>query len=169
MVSRQSSSIDSNSGGLTADPVTPRPRAETATSHPAQEPVSEPTPAPAPSPTAVPRPLKGSGDVNSLLAELRKDGENGKTPVQAQPEGSQEVVPVQLTNAQIQSVFRKLQGTVEQCVRNAGVDDGIKVKVTARVGITGSAVSPPLFESMELLGRDKTLARLRAARENYAK
>lgn len=33
-----------------------------------------------------------------------------------------------------------------------------------RVAISGAAVSPPLFESMELLGRDSTLARLRAAR-----
>lgn len=34
-----------------------------------------------------------------------------------------------------------------------------------RVAISGAAVSPPLFESMELLGRESTLARLRAARE----
>jgi glutamyl-tRNA synthetase len=32
-----------------------------------------------------------------------------------------------------------------------------------RVAITGRTVSPPLFESMELLGRDRSLARLRAA------
>jgi glutamyl-tRNA synthetase len=32
-----------------------------------------------------------------------------------------------------------------------------------RVATTGSTVSPPLFESLELLGRDDTLARLRAA------
>lgn len=29
-----------------------------------------------------------------------------------------------------------------------------------RLGITGSNVSPPLFESMELLGRESCLARL---------
>ena len=33
-----------------------------------------------------------------------------------------------------------------------------------RVAVTGRTVSPPLFESLELLGRDRTLARLRAAR-----
>lgn len=33
-----------------------------------------------------------------------------------------------------------------------------------RVAVTGAAVSPPLFESMELLGRESTLVRLRAAR-----
>ena len=32
-----------------------------------------------------------------------------------------------------------------------------------RVAVTGSAVSPPLFESLELLGREATLGRLRAA------
>ncbi|AKE39041.1 Glutamate--tRNA ligase [Corynebacterium camporealensis] len=34
-----------------------------------------------------------------------------------------------------------------------------------RVGISGKQVSPPLFESMELLGKESTLNRLRAARE----
>ena len=33
-----------------------------------------------------------------------------------------------------------------------------------RVAVTGSAISPGLFESIELLGRDETLARIRAAR-----
>jgi glutamyl-tRNA synthetase len=33
-----------------------------------------------------------------------------------------------------------------------------------RVAVTGRVISPPLFESMELLGRDTSLARLRAAR-----
>ncbi|MCX5046130.1 glutamate--tRNA ligase [Aldersonia sp. NBC_00410] len=32
-----------------------------------------------------------------------------------------------------------------------------------RVAVTGSHISPPLFESLELLGRDTTLARVRAA------
>ncbi|APT90460.1 glutamyl-tRNA synthetase [Corynebacterium sphenisci DSM 44792] len=34
-----------------------------------------------------------------------------------------------------------------------------------RVAVTGAQVSPPLFESMELLGRERCLRRLRAARE----
>lgn len=33
-----------------------------------------------------------------------------------------------------------------------------------RVAISGSTVSPPLFESLEILGRDETLARIRTAR-----
>jgi len=31
------------------------------------------------------------------------------------------------------------------------------------VAVSGAAVSPPLFESMELLGKESTLARLRSA------
>ncbi|WP_418888639.1 glutamate--tRNA ligase [Mycolicibacterium neoaurum] len=34
-----------------------------------------------------------------------------------------------------------------------------------RVAITGATVSPPLFESMELLGRERSMARLRAVRD----
>ncbi|MGK2886359.1 MAG: glutamate--tRNA ligase [Rhodococcus sp. (in: high G+C Gram-positive bacteria)] len=39
-----------------------------------------------------------------------------------------------------------------------------KAFAPVRVAVTGSHVSPPLYESMELLGREKALARLRAAR-----
>ena len=44
---------------------------------------------------------------------------------------------------------------------------GIKAKFAfapARIAITGSRVSPPLFESMEILGRDACLRRLKALR-----
>ncbi len=44
---------------------------------------------------------------------------------------------------------------------------GLKPRVAygpVRVAVTGRTVSPPLFESLELLGRDRTLGRLRAAR-----
>ncbi len=34
-----------------------------------------------------------------------------------------------------------------------------------RVAVTGAAVSPPLFESMELLGKESTLARMKAAQK----
>lgn len=34
-----------------------------------------------------------------------------------------------------------------------------------RVAVSGAAISPPLFESLELLGSDRTLARLRGARQ----
>ncbi len=59
--------------------------------------------------------------------------------------------------------------SIEAALREAVVDGlGIKPKLAfgpLRVGVTGSRVSPPLFESMELLGRESTLARLRRFRE----
>jgi len=37
-----------------------------------------------------------------------------------------------------------------------------------RVAATGASISPPLFESLELLGRDRSLQRLRAGRDHAA-
>ncbi len=58
--------------------------------------------------------------------------------------------------------------TLEERIRNIVSESGIKgrtVFMTIRVAVLGSPVSPPLFESMELVGRERTLARLRSARE----
>jgi glutamyl-tRNA synthetase len=56
---------------------------------------------------------------------------------------------------------------IEAALRAALVD-GLTLKPKhafgpVRVAVTGSTVSPPLFESLELLGRDRSLARLDAA------
>jgi glutamyl-tRNA synthetase len=40
-----------------------------------------------------------------------------------------------------------------------------KAQAPIRVAVTGRTVGPPLFESLELLGRDRTLVRLREARK----
>jgi glutamyl-tRNA synthetase len=40
-----------------------------------------------------------------------------------------------------------------------------KSQAPIRCAVTGSLVGPPLFESLELLGREKSVARLRAALE----
>jgi glutamyl-tRNA synthetase len=56
---------------------------------------------------------------------------------------------------------------IDEALRNALVDGlGLKPRVAfgpVRVAITGRRVSPPLFESLELLGRQASLARLDAA------
>ena len=43
-----------------------------------------------------------------------------------------------------------------------------KAQAPIRVAVTGRAVGPPLFESLEVLGRDEVLARLRKARGKLA-
>lgn len=57
---------------------------------------------------------------------------------------------------------------LEEVLSKALIEDlGLKPRKAygaLRVAISGAAVSPPLFESMELLGRESTLARLRSAR-----
>ncbi len=57
---------------------------------------------------------------------------------------------------------------IEAALRTAlveGLDIKPKLAFTPlRVGVTGRRISPPLFESMEILGRDSTLARLRSLR-----
>ena len=51
----------------------------------------------------------------------------------------------------------------------AAVGEGLglklgKAQAPVRVAVTGRTVGPPLFESLEALGRERTLERLRAAR-----
>jgi glutamyl-tRNA synthetase len=57
---------------------------------------------------------------------------------------------------------------IEEALRTALIDGlGLKPRkafAPVRVAVTGRTVSPPLYESMELLGRDRALGRLRHAR-----
>ncbi|WP_285506703.1 glutamate--tRNA ligase [Actinokineospora sp. NBRC 105648] len=56
---------------------------------------------------------------------------------------------------------------IEEALKGALVDGlGLKPRkafAPVRVAVTGRTVSPPLYESLELLGRDRTLTRLRKA------
>ena len=54
---------------------------------------------------------------------------------------------------------------IEAALQAAGRELGLKPRQAfqpIRVAVTGSKISPGLFESLELLGRDESLARLRA-------
>lgn len=57
---------------------------------------------------------------------------------------------------------------IKEATGAAGEDAGVhqlgKAQAPVRLAVTGRSVGPPLFESLELLGRDKTLARLEVAR-----
>ncbi|MBD8507564.1 glutamate--tRNA ligase [Hoyosella sp. G463] len=63
-------------------------------------------------------------------------------------------------------------GTIETALKSALIE-GLELKPrvafgAVRVAATGSHISPPLFESLELLGRERTLSRLRSARESLS-
>ena len=57
---------------------------------------------------------------------------------------------------------------IEAALRTALIEGlGLKPKLAfgpVRVAVTGRKISPPLFESLELLGRESSLARIEAAR-----
>ncbi|THV31326.1 glutamate--tRNA ligase [Glycomyces paridis] len=60
---------------------------------------------------------------------------------------------------------------IEEALKGALVDGlGLKPRKAfgpVRVAVSGKTVSPPLYESMELLGRETSLARLRSARATF--
>jgi glutamyl-tRNA synthetase len=70
--------------------------------------------------------------------------------------------------AALEALADFMPAAIEEALRAALIDGlGMKPRTAfgpLRVAVSGRRVSPPLFESMELLGRDSTLARLRALR-----
>ena len=91
---------------------------------------------------------RDTADVEKLLDE------DGRQVVQAAYDALADVHP--WSTAEIQAALQ------------ASLVDGLGLKPRnafgpVRVAITGSRVSPPLFESMELLGRDRSMARLQSA------
>jgi len=71
--------------------------------------------------------------------------------------------------AALDGVSEWTAGSIEQALKAALIDGlGLKPRKAfgpIRVAVTGSTISPPLYESLELLGRDRSLSRLRAARD----
>jgi glutamyl-tRNA synthetase len=68
--------------------------------------------------------------------------------------------------AELDGVAEWRAGAIEVALRAACDATGLKPRVVftpVRVAITGGTVSPGLYESLELLGRDESLARIRAA------
>ncbi|WP_085529391.1 glutamate--tRNA ligase [Kocuria massiliensis] len=62
--------------------------------------------------------------------------------------------------------------TIEQALREAIVD-GLEIKPRlafgpVRIAVSGARISPPLFESLEILGRESSLARIKALRQDLA-
>lgn len=79
-----------------------------------------------------------------------------------------DAVPVlQAAIAALDGVSEWTPPALEEALKKALVDDlGLKPRKAfgpVRVAVTGSHISPPLYESLELLGREVTMQRLRAA------
>jgi glutamyl-tRNA synthetase len=71
--------------------------------------------------------------------------------------------------AELEKVETWEAGSLEEVLRRALVEGlGLKARFAfgpVRTAVSGQRISPPLFESMQILGRDSTLARLRGLRE----
>ncbi|MGE0215916.1 glutamate--tRNA ligase [Mycolicibacterium sp.] len=72
----------------------------------------------------------------------------------------------------LEAVHEWRTAAIEDALK-AALIDGLELKPRKafgpiRVAVTGSSVSPPLFESLELLGRERSLARLRDGRDRAA-
>jgi glutamyl-tRNA synthetase len=74
---------------------------------------------------------------------------------------------VRIARDALESLGKWTTDAIEAALRAALIDGlGLKPRVAfgpVRVAVTGSRISPPLFESLELLGRETTLTRLGAA------
>ena len=70
--------------------------------------------------------------------------------------------------AALDAVTKWTAPAIEEALRGALIDGlGLKPRkafAPVRVAATGRTVSPPLYESLELLGRERSLIRLRRAR-----
>ena len=79
-------------------------------------------------------------------------------------EGSQQVLMVAL--AKIEPLSTWNHTSIEEVLRSALIDElGLKPRIAfsaLRIAVTGSHISPPLFESLELLGKERSIARIRA-------
>jgi len=91
-------------------------------------------------------------------------------PKSAAKELTAEAVPV-LDSAlgALDGIGEWTSASIEDALKGVLIDGlGLKPRKAfgpIRVAVTGAAVSPPLYESMELLGRDRSLQRLRDARD----
>lgn len=104
------------------------------------------------------------GDVPGMLGFLFTDAIDYEDDAMAMlPDNSAEVLAACV--AALEPLEEFSAATIQQALSEALVERlELKPRVAfgpPRVAITGRRVSPPLFESMELLGKDRSLARLR--------
>ncbi|WP_082983018.1 glutamate--tRNA ligase [Mycobacterium sp. 1423905.2] len=104
------------------------------------------------------------------LLKFLNDDEYAIDPKAAAKELSAEGGPVlDVALVALNGVTEWTATAIEVALKTALIEElGLKPRKAfgpIRVAATGTTISPPLFESLELLGRDRTLHRLQAARE----
>jgi glutamyl-tRNA synthetase len=109
------------------------------------------------------------GDAWGLL-KFFNDGEYALDPRAAAKElGPAAVAVLDAAIAALDEVADWTAAGIESALKNALLENlGLKPRKAfgpIRVAVTGASVSPPLFESLELLGRGRSLQRLREGRE----
>ena len=79
-------------------------------------------------------------------------------------DASQQVLKVAL--AKVESLTDWDHQSIEAVLRKALIDElGLKPRIafsSLRIAVTGSHISPPLFESLELLGKERSITRIKA-------
>lgn len=109
------------------------------------------------------------GDAWDLL-KFFNDDEYALDPKAAAKElGPDSVAVLDAAVGALEAIMDWTTVQIENALKSALID-GLALKPRKafgpiRVAATGTTISPPLFESLELLGRDRSLGRLRAARE----
>jgi glutamyl-tRNA synthetase len=109
------------------------------------------------------------GDAWDLLKFLNDDEYAIEPKAAAKELGADGAAVLDAALAALDDVADWTAPQLEAALKRALIDElGLKPRKAfgpIRVGATGTTISPPLFESLELLGRDRSLQRLRAARE----
>lgn len=111
---------------------------------------------------------QGIGMLGFLFADQEGSPAFAVDPVEAEKVLTPEAQPVLVAAlAALTSVDNWTTPAIEEALRTSLIDGlELKPKVAfgpVRVAVTGRRVSPPLFESLEILGRERSLARITAA------
>lgn len=97
-----------------------------------------------------------------FVTEVKFDEESARKVAEAE---AQKVIRSALTSLETLAEWNHAE--IESALRKVLIEElGLKPRNAfgpVRIAVTGSHISPPLFESMELLGRERSIARLRSA------
>ncbi|SQG64547.1 glutamyl-tRNA ligase [Corynebacterium renale] len=115
--------------------------------------------------------IKMLGDAYGLLKFLVTPDEDLELDEKAARKNLKEdaIQPLEVAIERLDALDEWTTENIEKTLSHALIEElelkPRKAYGALRVAISGEQVSPPLFESMELLGKESTLARLKAARE----